>query len=98
MDGQKRHTVVFSKFVRAICSQNSPLVLFIDDLQWSDSGSIDLLEALITGDVIEGIMILGTCRHNEISSDHKLSTMLRKMENDGLALITNIGTGGRTPR
>merc|ERR1712032_1641653 len=62
----------------------------MDDLQWSDLSSVDLLEALIKDEDIEGLLLLGTCRHDEISCHHSLSNMLRKLENGGEILITNI--------
>ena len=79
-EAKARFHRVFCKFVSSICSVESPLVLFLDDLQWSDKESVDLLRVLLTDASIEGMMILGACRGNEVALDSDLSVMLRSLE------------------
>jgi predicted ATPase len=64
-------------------------VLFLDDLQWCDPASLTVLTALIMDDEIEGLMILGACRGNEVSLGHHLLATLRELEANGL-VVTNI--------
>ena len=72
--------------------RHRPIVLFLDDLQWSDPGSLVLLEALLTTttnqqedaeeDCRTGLFVIGTCRHNEVALDHAFAQLLRKLEDD----------------
>lgn len=83
---QNRFKRVFRKFVKAIASKSAPVVLMLDDLQWSDASSLDLLREIIPETQNEGFMILGACRGNEVSIDHQLSVVLRDLENSGVSV------------
>ena len=89
-DVQKRRFLIeFREFVRAVCSPERPLVLFIDDLQWADRGSLEVLSVLANDSENEGFLLVGACRGNEISLNHPVSIMLRSLE-DKQVVITNI--------
>ncbi|MBI4851599.1 MAG: AAA family ATPase [Acidobacteria bacterium] len=75
---QIRFNLVFQNFVRVLAKENSPLVLFIDDLQWADISSINLLEKLITDYEIKYLFIIGAYRDNEVDESHPLINMLNK--------------------
>ncbi len=75
---QNRFNLVFQNFVRVLAQKNSPLVLFIDDLQWADISSINLLEQLITDYEIKYLFIIGAYRDNEVDESHPLIHMLNK--------------------
>ncbi|HIK34028.1 MAG TPA: AAA family ATPase [Oscillatoriales cyanobacterium M59_W2019_021] len=40
-------SLLLQKFVRVFASSEHPLVLFLDDLQWADSASINLMYLLL---------------------------------------------------
>ena len=79
-DLQPRFKRVMCRFVRAIASPNSPVVLMLDDLQWSDASSLDLLRDIVVETQAGGFMIMGACRGDEVSRDHQLSVLLRDLE------------------
>jgi serine phosphatase RsbU (regulator of sigma subunit)/tetratricopeptide (TPR) repeat protein len=60
-----------------------PLVLLLDDLQWADSGTFQVLSALL--DVVrEGsLLVLATYRSEEVGPDHPLRLLLPKGERGG---------------
>ncbi|GKY93905.1 hypothetical protein MPSEU_000357400 [Mayamaea pseudoterrestris] len=76
---QKRLQFAFGEFLRALCSPSQPLCLFLDDLQWAQPASIDLISFLVTEN-IPGLLVVGACRGREVSLDHHLSVTLREME------------------
>jgi predicted ATPase len=89
MQRKRRFLLAFRAFVRVICSPEYPLVLFLDDLQWADQGSLDLLATLVDDASNPGFLLLGACRGNEVSIDDPLSVTLRALE-DGGVTITDI--------
>jgi hypothetical protein len=47
-DALKRFQMVFGRFIGALARPEHPLALFLDDLQWLDAATLELLEYLIT--------------------------------------------------
>ena len=64
---QNRFNLLIQKFVQIFTIEH-PLVMFLDDLQWSDAASLKLLQLLMaeTGH----LLILGAYRDNEVSRVH----------------------------
>ena len=88
---QDRLKVALKKFFQVICSNETPVVLVMDDLQWSDVGSLQLLEHLVSEESsIEGLMVVGICRDNEVPWDHNFCAMLRRLEDEKGAKIDHI--------
>ncbi|MEG5176073.1 AAA family ATPase [Microcoleus sp. B3-D7] len=65
---QNRFNLLMQKFVQVFTSKEHPLVMFLDDLQWADSASLNLLQLLMmdTG----YLLVLGAYRDNEVSPVH----------------------------
>ena len=80
---QARFVSLFRNFVRVLASTEHPLVVFIDDLQWADSGSLELLFTLLSGGDIRNILIIGAYRDNEVSTSHPLMLLHERLEKTG---------------
>ena len=65
---QNRFNLLLPKFVKVFASKEHPLVMFLDDLQWSDSASLNLLKLLMQD--TEYLLVLGAYRDNEVSPVH----------------------------
>ena len=77
---QNRFKVLFEKFIAVFTTQDHPLVIFLDDLQWVDSASLNLLNVLM-GDNQRGyLLLLGAYRDNEVFSAHPLMLALRGLD------------------
>src|SRR5262249_26910196 len=76
-DAQRRFQMVFRRFISVFARPEHPLALFLDDLQWLDAATLDLLEDLLTRPDLQHLMLIGACRDNEVNSAHPL---IRKLE------------------
>ena len=63
-------------FCRCFARPRSPLVLVLDDLQWADSASLDLLVALLGEADAGGMMVVGSFRDAEVGPSHPLRAAL----------------------
>ena len=80
-EAQNRFNYVFIKFLRVITSISCPLVIVLEDLQWIDLASLDLITALVESS-IKNLLLIGVYRDNEIGEEHDLVKFLhaaRKM-------------------
>ncbi len=67
----------------ALLSQDQPVVLVLDDLQWADEGSLLLLRHIMATAVPMQVLIIGTYRDSELSQTHPLLdtlAALRRMD------------------
>jgi predicted ATPase len=76
-DAQRRFQMVFRRFIGVFARPEHPLVLFLDDLQWLDAATLDLLEDLLTRPDVQHLMLIGAYRDNEVDATHPL---MRKLE------------------
>ncbi len=76
-DAKGRFQLVFRRFIGVFARPEHPLALFLDDLQWLDAATLDLLEDLLTRPDVQHLMLIGAYRDNEVSSTHPL---MRKLE------------------
>src|SRR6202011_818019 len=76
-DAQNRFQMVFRRFLGVFARNEHPLALFLDDLQWLDTATLDLLEHLVTHSEVRHLLLVGAYRDNEISPSHPL---LRTLE------------------
>jgi PAS domain S-box-containing protein len=58
---------LFRRFLASVARSGSPLVLFLDDLQWIDSASRKLLESVLSHDETPHLLVIGAYRDNEVS-------------------------------
>lgn len=78
-----RQKYVFHRFIKALCTQEHPVVLFLDDLQWTDALSLDLLTTLMTDSSLQHFMLIGAYRDNEVDAQHPLTTQLEQIRKKG---------------
>jgi len=78
-----RFNYLFEKLIYVIATQEHPLVLFIDDLQWIDAASLNLLRALATNIDQSAILIICAYRNNSMDEFHPLMLMLKDVDKQG---------------
>ena len=65
-DAQRRFQLVFRRFINVFARPEHPLALFLDDLQWLDAATLDLLEDLLTRPDVRHLCLIGAYRDNEV--------------------------------
>jgi PAS domain S-box-containing protein len=88
-DAQNRFQMVFRRFLGVFARKEHPLALFLDDLQWLDAATLDLLEHLVTHPEVRHLLLVGAYRDNEISPSHPLPRTLAAVRKAG-ALVQEI--------
>ncbi len=95
MEAQNRFNYVFRKLVNVLASAEHPLVLFIDDLQWADSSSLELLKVLMTDRDSEHLLCICAYRDNEVNASHPFIIMVDNLRQEG-ASVNSISIGNLT--
>jgi predicted ATPase/GAF domain-containing protein len=73
---QNRFKMVIRQFLGAFARPEHPLALFLDDLQWLDAATLEILEYLIADPEVRYLMLVGAYRDNEVSPSHPLMRTL----------------------
>ena len=71
---------MFRRFIKVFARPEQPLALFLDDLQWLDTATLDLLKELLTGSDLQCLMLIGAYRENEVDAAHPLRQQLQAIE------------------
>src|SRR5262245_10855531 len=82
-EAQRRFQLVFRQFIGVFARQKHPLALFLDDLQWIDLATLDLIEDLLTQSDLRHLMLFGAYRDNEVDPYHPLMRKLDALRKAG---------------
>ena len=82
----KRSTAVFRKFVRVFCSEAHPLVIFLDDLQYADTFTLNLLESLVLDRETCYLLAIGAYRDREAEANNSFAKRLDLLRESGVAV------------
>ncbi|HSH05805.1 MAG TPA: AAA family ATPase [Anaerolineae bacterium] len=85
-EAQSRFRLVLQNMMRVFTAEEHPVVLFVDDLQWADSSSLDLLQLLLTDAETHHLFVIGAYRDNEVNQAHRLMTMLGVLQQKQVAI------------
>ncbi|MCO4865787.1 AAA family ATPase [Cupriavidus sp. WGlv3] len=83
---QRRFLLVFRRFISVFARPEHPLALFLDDLQWLDAATLDLIEDLLTGSELRHLLLIGAYRDNEVDAAHPLMRKLQALRNAGVRI------------
>ncbi|AKI99168.1 Signal transduction histidine kinase CheA [Archangium gephyra] len=85
-EAQHRFHRLVQRFLGVFATSSHPLVLFLDDLQWIDLASLQLLQYLLTRPETPPLLLLGAYRDNEVSPSHALALALRELREEGVRM------------
>ena len=75
-ESQARMSVALRRLLSVLATPEHPVVLFLDDLQWSDPGSRALMTQLFTERLDASLLLIGAYQANEVDAEHPLTEML----------------------
>ncbi|MCF8076941.1 MAG: AAA family ATPase, partial [Desulfotignum sp.] len=78
-EARYRFAGVLRNFLKVICRPEHPLVLFIDDWQWADTASFELLKQIQVGITLRYLMVIISYRDNEVDAGHPLMSTINDL-------------------
>ena len=82
-DAQRRFQLVFRRLLGVFAQPEHPLALFLDDLQWLDAATLDLLEDLLTQPDLNHLLLIGAYRDDEVTPTHPLMRRMAAIRQAG---------------
>ncbi|MES2047731.1 MAG: serine/threonine-protein kinase PknK, partial [Pseudomonadota bacterium] len=83
-EANNRFKLSFKNFVKTFANEQHPLVVFLDDLQWADIPSLQLIENLLSNSTDKYLLIIGAYRDNEVNLVHPLIGVQKRLEESGV--------------
>lgn len=79
-EAHNRFVLTFMSFIQVFANEKHPVVLLLDDLQWADSASLEIIDLLIGNSTNHPLMLVLSYRDNEITLGHPLLPVLHHLE------------------
>ncbi|CAJ1941982.1 unnamed protein product [Cylindrotheca closterium] len=80
-ESKKRMMFALQFFFRTLSSRSKhQVVLFLDDLQWADGLSLELIQSILTDNTISNLFFFGGYRSNEVGGDHILTKNIHEIK------------------
>jgi len=87
-ESQNRFNRVFQAFIQVFAQASHPLVLFLDDLQWADAASLQMIQQLMTNAESQYLLLIGAYRDNEVNATHPLIQTLDDIQKTTVKVST----------
>jgi len=77
---KNRIHLIFKNLLQTFSKQNHPLIFFLDDLQWADAGSLNLIEVFFSTEDLGYFTLIISFRDNEIKSNFHALNIFEKLK------------------
>jgi PAS domain S-box-containing protein len=91
-DAKARIQMALRQLIGVFAQAEHPLALFLDDLQWLDGATLELLENILVEPEQQHLLLIGAYRNNEVETAHPLRRTLLKVRESG-AIVEEIMLG-----
>ena len=89
VEGKKKLYKTVLEFLSIFEIMDRPVAIFLDDLQWADIASLELLQTILESD-LKNILIIGAYRDNEVDQSHPLVHFIEAVEKNIPQRITKV--------
>jgi histidine kinase len=89
VEGKKKLNKAAIDLMSIYEAHNKPAVLFLDDLQWADMASLEMIHTII-GSGIKNVLLIGAYRDNEVDDTHPLTHTIEQITKDKPDGITSV--------
>ena len=83
-EARNRFNRIFTNVMQAFARPESPLCLFMDDLQWVDSASLELLAHILADPRTSNLLFVGAYRDRDVGQSHRLKVAMRALAKSGV--------------
>lgn len=91
-DTQSRFNMTFASFIAVLATSQRPIVLLLDDVQWADFGTLDLLQHVLTQPALRNLLVIGVYRDENVDDLQSMHSMLDAIRSSGVT-VTSIEVG-----
>jgi predicted ATPase/signal transduction histidine kinase/CheY-like chemotaxis protein len=88
VETKNRFQLLLMRFLRVFAQPEHPLVLFLDDLQWVDAASLQLIVQCANDSASHHLLIIGAYRDGEVGPSHALMLSLAALRDAGCDIHT----------
>ncbi|MBK8349881.1 MAG: AAA family ATPase [Saprospiraceae bacterium] len=81
-----RFRMVLLDFIYCFAMPHAPLVIFLDDVQWADLPSLNLVERILTSPRVNEVLIIGAYRSNEVDELHPLKLTINQIAKENIKI------------
>ncbi|MBI3395224.1 MAG: AAA family ATPase, partial [Spirochaetia bacterium] len=83
-ESRNRLLTTFQNFIKVFCGEEHPLLLFLDDVQWADSGTLELVPSLLSDPALSHLLIIAAYRDTETGESHPLFLAVEELRRSGV--------------
>ncbi len=85
IEALNRFRLVFQNFIRVFCRPGHPLVIFLDDVQWADNSSLQLLELIMIDPETRHLLLIVSFRDEEVDVHHPIIITLESLRKENFS-------------
>ena len=82
-----RFLITVTNFLTSLSTHDTPLLVFLDDLQWVDDGSLEILARVAEKLPNTSTLLIVSYRDNEVDQNHPLAQLIRKLTEQNILLL-----------
>lgn len=82
---KNRFRYVFQKFIQVFASENHPLTIYLQDLQWADAQTLEILSDLVIDYNTRFLFLIGSFNDTEVNPSHILTLTLDEIKHANIA-------------